>query len=189
MFWPVFASFTEHQGRRWYYVTVPERWTRWVNTLLNTTSPTLDSRVVNRVEIWLTCVSLNATPSMIAVEQAIRGMASSRSVGPDGLPSDFMRLFPDGEQVLFSTVFTPSSRTLGSQSGTAPQPLGTHRPHTSLRRTTGWECGNYQGNYLVAHNGKVLHKHRSSPDSAIATNVRAFFRRHEWSPTKVSPSA
>lgn len=47
------------------------------HTLLHTMSPTLDPRVVNKVELWPPCVPLDGAPSMLEAEQAIRGMANS----------------------------------------------------------------------------------------------------------------
>ena len=133
-----------------------ERWARWFHTLLSTKSPTLDPRVVNKVKLWPTCVPLDDVPSMLEVQQAIRGMANKKAVGPDELPAELIKLFLDGDQVLLRQFYA-IIRTIW-QSGRVPQQWKDASIKVLHKKKDKTECGNYRGISLVAHAGKVLLK-------------------------------
>ncbi|CAM9642389.1 unnamed protein product [Pylaiella littoralis] len=82
-----------------------ERWARWFHALLNTKSPTLDPRVVDKIEPWPQCVPLDDIPLLFEVEEAIRGMANRKAVGLNDLPAELIKLFLERDQVLLRQFY------------------------------------------------------------------------------------
>ena len=59
--------------------------------------------MADRIKQWPTCVPLDDIPCPLPpleVEEAIRGMANRKSVGPDDVPPELIKLFLDGDQNL-----------------------------------------------------------------------------------------
>ncbi|CAB1115840.1 unnamed protein product [Ectocarpus sp. CCAP 1310/34] len=79
---------------------IRQRWARWFHKLLNTKSPTIDLHAADKVKRWPTCVPLDHIPSLLEVEEAVREMVNSKTVGPDDLPAELIKLFLDGGQGL-----------------------------------------------------------------------------------------
>eukprot|EP00752_Nemacystus_decipiens_P017313 g15509.t1 len=79
---------------------VSSRWSWHLAQLLSTKSPTLDSRVVDRIKQWPPYAPLDDIPSPLEVEEATRGMANRKIVGPDDLPAEVIQLILDGDQDL-----------------------------------------------------------------------------------------
>ncbi|CAB1097278.1 unnamed protein product [Ectocarpus sp. CCAP 1310/34] len=65
-------------------------------------SPTIDLHAADKVKRWPTCVPLDDIPSPLEVEEAVQEMANRKAVGPDDLPAELIKLFLDGDQVLFN---------------------------------------------------------------------------------------
>ena len=132
------------------------RWARHFSKLLNTKSPTLDPRLAARVKCWPTCVPLDDLPSLGETEEAIRGMANSKAVGPDDLPAEVIKLFLDGDQGLlydFHAIIVAVWQT-----GEVPQQWKDATIKVLFKKGDMMECGNFRGISLVAHAGKVLLK-------------------------------
>ena len=69
---------------------ISRRWEGHFGHLLNTKSPTLDPRVADKVKQWPPCMPLDDLPSLFELEEAIRGMANRKAVGPDDLPAELI---------------------------------------------------------------------------------------------------
>eukprot|EP00752_Nemacystus_decipiens_P018192 g16322.t1 len=110
---------------------ISSRWSGHFARLLSTKSPTLDPRVVDKIKQWPTYAPLDDIPSLLEVEEAIRGMANSKTVGPDDLPAE---------------------------TGEVPQQWKDATIKVLFKKGDPLECGNYRGISLVAHAGKVLLK-------------------------------
>eukprot|EP00752_Nemacystus_decipiens_P015067 g13423.t1 len=137
---------------------VGSRWSRHFAQLLSTKSPTLDPRVLDRIKRWHTYAPHNDIPSPLEVEEAIRGMADRKSVGPDELPADVIKLFLDGDQDLLHDFHAIAVAVW--QTGEVPQQWEDATIKVLFKKGGPLECGNYRGISLVAHAGKVLLKIR-----------------------------
>ena len=65
---------------------IRSRWVRFFKTLLNTKSPKLDPTIIEQFPARPVELALGDPPTMHDVEDAIRGMANEKAVGPDSLP-------------------------------------------------------------------------------------------------------
>ena len=134
---------------------IRERWVRWFRKLLNTKSPTLDPSIVDELQQWPPCRPLDDVPSRYEVEEAIRALANRKTVGPDGLPAELLKVF-EGEL-----------DTLGNchdiivavwRGGGVPQQWKDATIKVLHKKKDRTECGNYRGISVMAHAGKVLLK-------------------------------
>ena len=76
-----------------------ERWVRWFHKLLNAKSPILDPSVVDELKQWPPCRPLDDVPSRYEVAEAIRALANRKTVGPDGLPAELLKVLADEGEV------------------------------------------------------------------------------------------
>eukprot|EP00752_Nemacystus_decipiens_P015555 g13878.t1 len=135
---------------------ISRRWEGHFGHLLNTKSPTLDPRVADKVKQWPPCMPLDDLPSLFELEEAIRGMANRKAVGPDDLPAELIKLFLGGDRSLlhdFHAIIVAVWQT-----GEVPQQWKDATVKVLFKKGDPLECGNYRGISLVAHAGKVLLK-------------------------------
>ena len=136
---------------------IRERWVRWFHKLLNTKSPTLDSRIVDELRQWPPCRPLDDVPSRYEVEEAIRALANRKAVGPDGLPAELLKVLADEGE------FNPLGKfhdiiVAVWRGGGVPQQWKDATINVLHKKKDRTEFGNYRGISLVAHAGKVLLK-------------------------------
>ncbi|CAB1104154.1 unnamed protein product [Ectocarpus sp. CCAP 1310/34] len=154
-----------------------QRWARWFHKLLNTKSPTIDLHATDRVKQWPTCVPLDDIPSLFEVEEAVRGMANRKAVGPDDLPAELIKLFLDGDRGFlreFHAIVVDVWQT-----GNVPQQWKDATIKVLFKKGDTMECGNYRGISLVAHAGKVLLK-------VVATRLSHYCEREGILPEEQS---
>ena len=136
---------------------IRERWVKWFYKLLNIKSPTLDPSIVDEFKQLPTCRPLDDVPSRYEVEEAIRALANRKAAGPDGLPTELLKVLADEGELdtlgKFHDIIVAVWR-----GGGVPQQWkdATIKVHRKKKDRT--ECGDYRGISLVAHAGKVLLK-------------------------------
>lgn len=106
---------------------VRERRVEWFCALLNIKLLTLRPGVIDLVKKCLACIPLGDVPSILQVEQEIRGMAKRKAVDPKELPSEHIKLFLDGDRGLFSPV--PRFHSEYVTAGTGATTLGERTDH------------------------------------------------------------
>eukprot|EP00752_Nemacystus_decipiens_P014381 g12791.t1 len=96
-----------------------------------------------------------ARPFPLEVEEAIKGMADRKTVGPDDLPAEVIKLFLDGDQDLLHDFHAIVVAVW--QTGEVPQQWK-DATIVLFKKGDPLERGNYRGISLVAHAGKMLLK-------------------------------
>ena len=61
-------------------------------------SPALDPNIVEELKLWPPCTSLDDLPSTFEVEETIKSMSNRKSVGPDELPAELLKLALDEDR-------------------------------------------------------------------------------------------
>ena len=73
-------------------VRILEQWTRYFGTLLNTKSPKLDPTISGLFPQWPSAPSLGVEPTMDDLTALMRGVLIWRTVGPDSLPTELLKI-------------------------------------------------------------------------------------------------
>ena len=133
------------------------RWTRYFTSLLNTTSATLNRKIIEGLSQKPTALSLEDPPVVSETKKALRSMANGKAMGPDELPAELLKLglSNSSNEILLAihdiTVAVWIAREVLQEWKYATITV----LHNKKDRT---ECSNYRGLSLVAHAGKVLLK-------------------------------
>ena len=127
---------------------IRRRWVRWFHTLLNTKSPRLDP--------WPENMPLAVQPTTQELTDAIRSLVNRKTVGPDGVSLELFKIILNGDPALRWRLLDIAVRIWrgGEVLTSGKMPSSWH----STKIRNGTECGNYRGNSLVAHAGKILLK-------------------------------
>ena len=133
---------------------INERWVRYLSTLLNTISPTIDQTVIEKIAQRPIALSLGDPPSLCETAEALRAMSNGKATGPDGLPAELLKLGLNGEapEILYhfhSIVYQVWI------SGEVPQEWKDVTVKVLHKKKDRTECGNYRGISLVAHAAKA----------------------------------
>ncbi|CAM9181953.1 unnamed protein product, partial [Sphacelaria rigidula] len=73
------------------------RWERYLSTLLNDISATIDRTVIEKIGQGPIALSLGDPPSSSETEEALGAMSNGKATGPDGIPAEILKLGLDGE--------------------------------------------------------------------------------------------
>ena len=127
---------------------IRERWVRWFHTILNVKSPRLDP--------WPENMPLAVQPTMQELADAIRSLVNGKTVGPDGVSLELFKIILNEDPALRWRLLDIAVRIWrgGEMLTSGKMPSSWH----SAKIRSGTECGNYRGNSLVAHAGKILLK-------------------------------
>eukprot|EP00752_Nemacystus_decipiens_P007608 g6799.t1 len=135
------------------------------------------SLISSRIKQWPKFAPLADIPSPLEVEEAIRGMANRKTVGPDDLPAEVIKLFLGGDQDLLHDFHAIVVEVW--QTGEVPQQWKDATIKVLFKKGDPLECGNYRGISLVAHAGKVLLK-------IVATRLSHYCEREDILPEEQS---
>ena len=136
---------------------IPERWVRWFRKPLNTKFPTLDPTIVHVLKVWLSSMPLDDVPSRYEVEEAIRAMASRKTVGPGGVPAELLKILADeGESDTLEKVYDIIVAVWSE--GGVPQQRKYATIKDLRKKKDRTEYGDYRRISLVVHGGKALLK-------------------------------
>ena len=133
---------------------IRERWVRWFHTLLNDTSPRLDSNIAEYLDQWPENMPLGVQPTMQQLAGAIRSLANGKAVGPDGISVELFKIAFNGDPALRRRLLDIVVRIWSG--GEVPQQWKDSIimvPHEKKDRT---DCGNCRDILLVAHAGLIL---------------------------------
>ena len=135
---------------------VRERWVRFFRSLLNAKSDMLDPDIPTILPQHPVASALGIKPTEEEVTIAIRTMPNAKTVGPDGLPAELLKLRLQQDRTILLELhrFT----TLIWRDGKFPQQWKDAVITVLHKKGDKTECRNYRGISLVSHAGKVLHK-------------------------------
>ena len=134
---------------------IRERWVRWFHKLLNTKSPTRDPSIVDVLKQWPPCRPLDNVPSRGDAEEAIRALANRKVVGPDGLPTQLLKVLADEGELNTPGKFHDIVVAVWRGGGVLQQWKDATITVLHKKKDRA-ECGHYRGISLVAHAGRVL---------------------------------
>ena len=140
-----------------------ERWVRFFRSLLKAKSDMLDPGIPKRLQQQPVASALgteptgeDGAPAMKAMANAKKAMANAKAVGPDGLPTELLKLrLQQGQTILLELH---RFITLIWREGKVPQQWKDAVITVLQKKNDRPECGNYCGISLVSHAGKVLLK-------------------------------
>ena len=79
---------------------VRKRWIRWFHTLLDAMSPRLDQNIAEDIHQWPENMPLGHQPTMQELTDAIRPLANSKAVRPDGVSVELFKITFNGDPAL-----------------------------------------------------------------------------------------
>ena len=139
---------------------IHERWVRFFRSLLNSKSDMLDPNIPNRLPQQPVASALRIEPTEEEIATAMKAMANTKTVGPDGLPAELLKLGLQQDRTILLEFHRLT--TLIWREGKVPQQWKDAViavPHKKGDKT---ECGNYRGVLLVSHAGKVVARRLSA---------------------------
>ena len=115
-----------------------ERWVRFFRSVLNANSDMLDPDIPKRLPQQPVASALGIEPMEEEVVTAIKAMANAKAVGPDGLPSELLKL---GLQQDRTILLEPHRFTTSSGARGKPHSSGKTRSLLySTRKATRWRA-------------------------------------------------
>ena len=132
-------------------VLVLERWAGYFGTLLNTKTPKLDPTISGLFPQRPLAPSLGDEPIMDGMTAVIRGMPNWKTVGPDSLPAELLKIDHPEFIRYFHNLLVNVWRT-----GDVPQQWKDATVKVLHKNKDRSDCNNYRGISLGAHLGKVL---------------------------------
>ena len=133
-----------------------ERWVRFFRSLLNSKSDMLDPDIPKRLPQQPVASALGIKPTEEEIATAMKAMANKKSVGPDGLPAELLKLGLQQDRTILLEFHRLT--TLIWREGKVPQQWKDAVSSILHKKGDKTECGNYRGISLVSHAGKVLFK-------------------------------
>ncbi|CAM9464035.1 unnamed protein product, partial [Sphacelaria rigidula] len=133
------------------------RWERYVSTLLNAISATVDRTIIEKISQRPIALSLGNPPSPSETMEALRAMSNGKETDPDGIPAEIPKLGLNEEasDILynFHDIVAAVWRI-----GEVPQEWKDVTIKVLHEQQDRIQCSNYRGISLVAHTAKVLLK-------------------------------
>ena len=135
---------------------IRKRWVRIFRSLLNAKFDMLDPDIPKRLPQHPVASALGIEPTEEEITTAMKAMADVKAVGPDGLPAGLLKLGLQQDRTILLELHRLTA--LIWREGKVPQQWK-YAVNTVLhKKGDKTECGNYRGNSLVSHAGKVLLK-------------------------------
>ena len=133
------------------------RWRRYFTSLLNTTSATLNRAIIEGLSLKPTALSLGDPPVVSETKKALRSLANGKTMGPDELPAELLKL---GLSDSFHEILLVFHDIIVAvwMTGEVPQEWKDATIKVLHKTKDRTECSNYRSLSLVAHGGKVLLK-------------------------------
>ena len=130
---------------------IRKRWVRFFRSLLNAKSDMLDPDISKRLPQHPVASALGSEPTEEEIVTAMKAMENAKTVGPDGLPAELLKLGLNntGPSCWSSIGLPPSSGARGKSHSSG-------KTRSLPSRSDKTECGNYRGISLLSHAGKVL---------------------------------
>ena len=141
------------------------RWARFFGTLLNSKSDQLRLDIIEGLPQWPITHALGVQPTENELIGALRSMANAKTVGPDELPVEFLKLGINHDPAVLRKFHRVIKLVWHQRE--VPQRWRNVVIKVLYKRKDRTECGNYRGISLVAHAGKVLLK-------IVATRLTAY---------------
>ena len=135
---------------------IRKRWVRFFRSLLNSKSDMLDPDIPNRLPQHPVANALGIKPTEEEIATAMKAMPNAKTVGPDGLPVELLKLGLQHDRTILLELHRLT--TLIWRQGNVPQQWKDAVITVLHKKGDKTECGNYRGISLVSHVGKVLLK-------------------------------
>ena len=135
---------------------IRERWVRFFHSLLNSKSDMLDADIPKRLPQYPVASALGIEPTEEDIAAAMKAMANTKALGPDGLPAELLKFGLQQDRTILREVHRLT--ILIWRQGTVPQQWKDAVITVLHEKGDKTECGNYSGISLVSHAGKVLLK-------------------------------
>ena len=121
-------------------------------------SPALDPNIVEELKLWPPCTSLDDLPSIFEVEEIIKSMSNRKSVGPDELPAELLKLALDEDRDGNRRILEQFHVIVIAiwRGGGVPQKWKDATIIVLHKKKDRTECANYRGISLVVHASKLL---------------------------------
>ena len=133
------------------------RWRRYFTSLLITTSVALNRKTTEGLSQNPTSLSRGDPPVVSETNKALRSMAIGKTMGPDELPAELLKLGLSDNSHEILLVFHDIIVAVW-MTGEVPQEWRDATINILHKKKDRTECSNYRGLSLVAHAGKVLLK-------------------------------
>ena len=133
---------------------IRERWVRFFRSLLNDKSDMLDPDIPERLPQHPVASILGIDPTEENISTAMKSMANAKTVGPDGLSAELLKLGLQQDRTILLELYRLT--TLIWREGKVPQEWKDAVITVLHKKGDKTECGNYRGISLVSHAGKVL---------------------------------
>ena len=133
-----------------------ERWVRFFRSLLNSKSDMLDPDISKRLPQQPVASALEIEPTEEEIATAMKAMANEKTVGPDGLPAEMLKLGLQQDRTILLEFHLLT--TLIWRKGKLPQQWKDAVITVLHKKGDKMECGNYRSISLVSHAGKILLK-------------------------------
>ena len=132
---------------------IRERWVRFFRSLLNAKSDILDHDIQKRLPKQPVASALETEPTEEEVATAMKAMANTKAVGPDGLPGKLLKLGQQQDRIIFLEF--QQLVTLIRREERFPRQWKDAVIIVLYNKDGKTECANYHGISLVSHVGKV----------------------------------
>ena len=133
-----------------------ETWVRFFRSLLNAKSDMLDPDIPKRLPQHSVATALGVEPTEEEIATAMKAMASTKAVGPNGLPAELLKLGLQQDRTILLELHRLT--TLIWREGKVPQQSKDAVITVLHKKGDKTECENYRGISLVSHASKVLLK-------------------------------
>ena len=133
-----------------------ERWVRVFRSLLNSKFDMLDPDIPKRLQQQPVASALGIEPTEEEIATAMKAMANEKTVGPDGLRVELLKLGLQQDRTILLEFHRLT--TLIWRERKVPQQWKEAVITVLHKKGDKTECGNYRGISLVSHAGKVLLK-------------------------------
>ena len=135
---------------------IRERWVRFFRSLLNSKSDMIDADIPKRLPQHPVASALGIEPTEEEIATAMKAMANTKAVGPDGLSAELLKLGLQQDRTILWELHRLT--ILIWRQGKVPQQWKDAVITVLHKKGDKTECGNYRGISLVSHAGKVLLK-------------------------------
>ena len=152
---------------------IRERWVRFFRSLLNSKSDMLDADIPKRPPQHPVASALGIEPTEEEIATAMKAMANAKTVGPDGLPAELLKLGLQQDWTILRELHRLT--ILIWRQGKVPQQWKNAVIRVLHKKGDKTEYKNYRGISLVSHASKVLLK-------AVARRLSAYCEAKELLP-------
>ena len=133
---------------------IRERWVRFFRSLLNSKFDMLQPDIPKRLPQHPVAGALGLEPTEEEIVTAMKAMANTKEVGPDGLPAELLKLGLEQDRTILLELHRLT--TLIWCEGKVPQQWKNAVTTVLHKKGGNTECGNYRDISLVSHAGNIL---------------------------------